>query len=118
MNAAADAGELRWYRVVAAVQATSAEEAEAIVAQGLPPQHEGSLASSHVSTVQEIRWYVATVSMPPPQPSWCTAVLGVDSAEVRALLERDFAPEQIGEIEPLMPQDEDPPPGDNPDGES
>ena len=103
-----DAGEaeLRWYRVVAAVQASSAEEAEAIVARSLPPKREGSLASSHVNTVEEIRWYTATVALPPPQQSWCTAVLGADPAEVRSLLEQDFAPEQISEIEPLIPADE------------
>ena len=116
-----DAGEsdLRWYRVVAAVQASSAEAAEAIVAAVLPVQREGALTASHVSTVEEIRWYVATISMPPPEQSWCTAVLGADPAEVRAFLERDFAPEQIGEIELLMPSpDEDAPPEDDHGSES
>lgn len=114
----ADDARLGWYRVVAAVQASSAEEAEAIVAQALPPQREGSLAASHVNAVEEVRWYVVTVSMPPPEQSWCTAVLGADPAEVRALLEQDFAPEQIGEIEPLMPPDEDAPLDDDYGGES
>jgi hypothetical protein len=88
---------------------SSAEEAEALVARALPAQHEGALTASHVNTVEEIRWYVATVSMPPPEQSWCTAVLGVDPTEVRAFLEQDFEPEQIGEIELLMPPDEDVP---------
>jgi hypothetical protein len=114
----AEEQDLRWYRVTAAVQASSAEEAEALVARALPAQHEGSLTGSHVNMVEEIRWYVATVSMPPPEQSWCTAVLGVDPAEVRAFLEQDFEPEQIGEIELLMPPDEDVPLEDNPEGES
>jgi hypothetical protein len=53
-----------------------------------------------------LAWYTATVALPPPQQSWCTAVLGADPAEVRSLLEQDFAPEQISEIEPLIPADE------------
>lgn len=91
---------MNWYRVEASVQAASADEAEAIVRRSLPPQREGALAPSHVSSVVEIRWYVATVARP-SQEDWCTAVLAADPAEVRATLERDFAPEQIGEIEPL-----------------
>lgn len=112
-----DAEELRWYRVTAAVQASSAEEAEAIVARGLPPRHDGSLAPSHVNAVEEIRWYAVSIAMPPPEQSWYTAVLGADPAEVRALLEQDFEPEQIGEIEPLMP-DEDASPSDDHEGKS
>lgn len=119
VNDDADDEDLRWYRVTAAVQASSAEEAEAIVARALPAQHDGSLAASHVITVEEIRWYVAIVAQ--PQESWCTAVLGADPAEVRAFLEQDFEPEQIGEIELLMPpedNDEDALPEDNHEGES